>query len=196
MYLSLNLSLNLSLKMSISLIDTAKIFINTLVRVIPVGLYAGSAMSGAVFQDFRGLLLFGGFLANELIGLGYKMILRGVSNPQCALMYSEGGTPFVLPSPISQTVGFFAGFFFMDMYYNSEFSVVEFFLLTFMMLITIYSRLNVGCKTLLDAVYCSLIGLLFGVVYYNLVKDYYKADYLSQTITTINKDINNFFSTT
>ena len=95
--------------MSLSLIDTCKIFINTIVRIMPIALYTGSAMSGAVFQDFRGLLLFCGFLGNELLGLGYRMVLRGASNPQCALTYSEGGTPFVLPSPISQTVGFFAG---------------------------------------------------------------------------------------
>ena len=180
--------------MSLTLIDTGKIFINTLVRILPVGLYAGSAMSGAVFQDFRGLLLFCGFLGNELLGLGYKMVLHGVNNPQCALMYSEGGTPFVLPSAISQTVGFFAGFFYMDMYYNNTFSAMEFFILTFLILITIYSRMNVGCKTLLDAVYCTLIGLLFGVVFYSLVKPYYKADYMKSTIQSANTDINKFFS--
>jgi len=73
--------------MSLSIIDTIKIFTNTLVRIIPLGLYAGSAMSGAVFQDFRGVLLFCGFLGNELISLGYIMILHGVVNPQCALTY-------------------------------------------------------------------------------------------------------------
>ena len=180
--------------MSLSLIDVAKIFINTLVRLEPVGLYTGSLMAGVVFNDFRGLLLFLGFLGNEMIGLGYKMVLRGVSNPQCALMYSESGTPFVLPSPISQTVGFFAGFFFMDMYYNSTFNPLKFFLLTIMIMITIYSRMNVGCKTLLDAIYCTLIGLLTGVVYYSIIKDYYKADYLNSTITQADNAINSFFS--
>jgi hypothetical protein len=180
--------------MSVSFIDAIKIFINTVVRIIPVGLYAGSAMSGIVFNDFRGLLLFGGFLANELIGLGYKMVLKGVSNPQCALLYSEQGTPFVLPSPISQTVGFFCGFFYMDMYYNNTFNAFKFFILTILLLITMYSRINVGCKTLLDAIYCALIGMLTGVIYYSLVKDYYKADYLNETITEANDAINNFFS--
>jgi hypothetical protein len=180
--------------MSLTLIDTFKIFINTLVRISPIGLYAGSALSGIVFDDFRGLLLFAGFLGNELLGLGYKMVLRGVSNPQCALTYSEGGVPFVLPSPISQTVGFFAGFFFMDMYYENAFSALKFFLLIILILITIYSRLNVGCKTLIDAIYCTLIGLLFGVVYYNIIQPYYKADYLKESITEANNDINNFFS--
>jgi hypothetical protein len=180
--------------MSLSLFDVAKIFINTLVRLEPVGLYTGSLMAGVVFNDFRGLLLFLGFLGNELIGLGYKMVLRGVSNPQCALMYSESGTPFVLPSPITQTVGFFAGFFFMDMYYNNTFNPMKFFALTIIIMITIYSRINVGCKTLLDAIYCSLIGLLTGVVYYSIIKDYYKADYLNATITQADSTINSFFS--
>ena len=179
--------------MSLSLIDTIKIFINTAVRITPVGLYAGAAMSGVVFNDFRGLLLFLGFLANELIGLGYKMVLRGVSNPQCALLYTETGTPFVLPSPISQTVGFFAGFFFMDMYYNNNFNAGKFLLLSILLLMTMYSRVNIGCKTLLDAVYCALIGLLIGVVYYSLIKDYYKADYWNTTLTQIDTGINNFF---
>jgi hypothetical protein len=122
------------------------------------------------------------------------MILRGVVNPQCALTYSTEGTPFVLPSAITQTVGFFAGFFFMDMYFNDTFNPLKFFLMSMLLLITIYSRINVGCKTLLDSIYCALIGLLMGVVYYNLIKDYYKADYLKEEIITANKDINNFFS--
>ena len=180
--------------MSLTLIDTIKVFTNTLVRVIPLGLYAGSAMSGVVFQDFRGLLLFCGFVGNELLSLGYRMILHGVSNPQCALTYSIEGTPFVLPSPITQTVGFFAGFFFMDMYFNAVFNPMQFFLLGMMLLITIYSRINIGCKTLLDSIYCAMVGLLLGVVYYNLVKDYYKADYLKDDILKANTEINNFFS--
>ena len=180
--------------MSLTLIDTIKIFTNTLVRIIPIGLYAGSAMSGVVFQDFRGLLLFIGFLGNELISLGYRMILRGVVNPQCALTYSSEGSPFVLPSPITQTVGFFLGFFFMEMYFNDTFSPMKFFFLSAILLITIYSRINIGCKTLLDAIYCALVGLLMGVIYYNLIKDYYKADYFEEEITEINEDINNFFT--
>ena len=182
--------------MSLSIVDTIKIIINTTVRLIPLGLYTGSVMSGVVFQDFRGILLFLGFLGNEMIGLGYRMVLHGVINPQCALTYSSEGTPFVLPSPLAQTVGFFTGFFFMDMYYNNTFSSVEFFLLIIIQLFTIYSRINVGCKTLLDAIYCALIGNLLGIIYYNLVQPYYKADYLADTITVANADINKFFSIT
>jgi hypothetical protein len=180
--------------MSFSVIDIFKLFINTGIRITPIGLYAGSAVSGAVFDDFRGVLLFAGFIGNELLALGYKMVLKGTTNPQCALTYSEGGTPFVLPSPISQTVGFFTGFFFMDMYFKNEFSPSKFFFLTILQILTIYSRVNVGCKTLLDAVFCSLIGMLTGVIYYNLIKDYYKADYLKDKVLIADTTINNFFA--
>jgi hypothetical protein len=179
--------------MSISIIDAMKIVINTLVRISPVGLYAGTAIAGAAFEDFRGVLLFIGFMGNELLALGYKMVLRGATNPQCALTYSESGTPFALPSPITQTIGFFAGFFYMDMYYNNVFSPMKFFVLTMLQLITIYSRIDVGCKSMLDAIYCSLIGMLSGVVYYSIIKDYYKADYLKENITKADETINKFF---
>lgn len=180
--------------MTLSLIDIIKIFINTLVRIIPVGLYSGSAMAAVMFSDFRAVLLFVGFLGNELISLGYRMILRGAVNPQCALLYSSDMSPFVLPSPITQTTGFFVGFFFMDMYYQNQFSALKFFTLSFIQMITIYSRINIGCKTFLDSIYCTLVGMLIGVVYYNLIANYYKADFLNQEIITSNSQINNFFS--
>lgn len=180
--------------MSVSLIDAIKLIVNTLVRLEPVGLYAGSAMSAVVFSDFRAVLLFIGFLGNELISLGYRMILRGAVNPQCALLFSSDDEPFVLPSPITQTIGFFAGFIFMDMYYTNNYSALKIFTLIPLITITIYSRINVGCKTFIDAVYCTLVGLLIGVVYYNLIKDYYKADYLKEQITTANSQLNSFFS--
>ena len=71
---------------------------------------------------------------------------------------------------------------------------MKFFVLTLLLLVTIFSRINVGCKTMLDAIYCALIGLLTGVVYYSIIKDYYKADYLNIKLTESNEKINSFFS--
>ena len=81
----------------------------------------------------------------------------------------------------------------MDMYYHNNFNAGKFLLLSILLLMTMYSRVNIGCKTLLDAVYCALIGLLIGVVYYSLIKDYYKADYWNTTLTQVDTSINNFF---
>jgi len=47
--------------MNLSIIDIIKILINTLVRLLPIALYSGSAMSSIVFSDFRAVLLFIGF---------------------------------------------------------------------------------------------------------------------------------------
>jgi len=161
----------------INVLDIFKALINTLVRLSPIAFYTGSIISGAIFSDFRAVLLLAGFLLNEFLSLGYRMIFKGEPNPQCALLMSVNDTPFILPSPISQTVGFLYGFILADMYYTDIFNSFKFFVMTAVVIFTIYSRINVGCKTLLDAIYCSLIGTLLGVVYYSFIKDYYIADY-------------------
>lgn len=150
--------------------------LNTIVRLIPVGLYTGSAMSGLVFDDFRGTILFLGFLANEAIAYGYRMIFQGIYNPQCALMKTEDDY-FVLPSPITQTVGFFFGFMMADMYAQDMFMPWRFFIMVTVMMLVIYSRINVGCENVLDSVYCAMLGILLGVGYFNIVKDYYRANF-------------------
>ena len=103
-----------------------KAIINTVVRLVPIGLYTGAFMNILVMNDFRGVILFMGFLFNELISLAYRMFIRGAYNPHCALLLTNDGVPFVLPSPISQTVGFFFAFFMMDMYYKDVFLPSDF----------------------------------------------------------------------
>ena len=168
----------------INFLDLFKAFINTVVRLSPIAFYTGSAISGAIFSDFRAVLLLGGFLLNEFLSMGYRMIFRGETNPQCALLLSTNETPFVLPSPISQTVGFLYGFILADMYYSDVFNAFKFFVMTTVVILTIYSRINVGCKTILDSVYCALVGTMLGVVYYSFIKDYYRADYFSITASS------------
>mgnify|MGYP001374055923 CR=1 FL=1 len=63
----------------------AKAILNSFMRLMPIILYGGSVLSGLVFNDFRGTLLFLGFLGNEFVSLAYRMMLKGRDNPQCAL---------------------------------------------------------------------------------------------------------------
>ena len=167
--------------------------INTLVRLVPIALYAGSAMNIMVMNDFRGVLLLLGFLFNEMLSLGYRMFLKGAYNPNCALLMSNEGLPFVLPSPITQTVGFFFSIVMMDMYNRDVFYPIKFFMMLALLVITMYSRVNVGCKTIVDAIMAAIIGLLLGVGFFEIVKPYYKRDYLD--IENIEGDVNDFFST-
>jgi hypothetical protein len=162
--------------MSVSGISVAKALINTIVRLSPIGLYSGSALSAFIFNDFRATILFAGLMINEGIAFGYRMILRGIYNPQCALL-QNGEDYFVLPSPISQTIGFVVGFFIAKMFNDGEFLPVQFFTMFVILAITIFSRINVGCMGFLDAIYCTLLGMVLGVGYFNLVKDYYRRDF-------------------
>ena len=164
--------------MTIDFITLLKAIINTLIRLMPVGLYAGSTMSALVFNDFRGSLLFIGFILNEFISLGYRMILRGITNPQCALTRINDEKFFVLPSPIGQTIGFFSAFILMEMYSLGEFKPIRFFIIMTLLLTTIWSRNNVGCMSLLDSIFSVTVGILLGICYFTLVKPYYRRDYL------------------
>ena len=176
------MSMNTLIAPTLNYISVGMAFTNTLVRLMPVGLYTGSAIGGLLFSDTRGAILFAGFLINEAISYGYRMILQGIYNPQCALMKTDNDF-FVLPSPITQTFGFFYGFIMSDMYNKGEFIPATFFFMTVMLLLVIYSRVNVGCKTMAEALYCSLLGMLLGAGYYYIIKDYYKADAIKLNIS-------------
>lgn len=164
------------INMEIGFLTLFKAILNTLVRLLPVGLYTGSAMAGLMFQDMRGVILFIGFILNEFISLGYRMAFKGVYNPQCALLRSEDSN-FILPSPITQTVGFYVAFILLNMYYNDYFEPITFFLAICVSLVTIWSRNNVGCKSIMDGLFATSIGLFFGMSYYLIVKDYFKKNY-------------------
>lgn len=165
--------------MALNIIVFVKALVNTLVRLFPIGLYSGSIMSSLIFDDNRGTMLFLGFMINEMISLGYRMAFKSIYNPQCALLKS-GDTNFVLPAPITQTVGFFVSFILMEMYYDGEFIPVKFFVTLCLVMITIWSRNNIGCKSILDAVFSTLIGTFIGVSYYIIIKDFYKKDYYTE----------------
>jgi hypothetical protein len=176
--------------MSLSGISAAKAIINTIVRLSPIGLYSGSMLSAFVFSDFRATILFIGLMINEGIAFGYRLILRGIYNPQCALL-SNGDDYFVLPSPITQTIGFVCGFFLAKMFNEGEFLPIQFFTMMFILAIVIFSRVNVGCMSLLDALYCAILGLVLGIGYFNLIKDYYRPNFYK--LNNIETEFDDFF---
>jgi hypothetical protein len=176
--------------MSLSGITAAKALINTLVRLSPIGLYSGSVLSAFIFGDFRATILFVGLMVNEGIALGYRLILRGIYNPQCALL-SNVDDYFVLPSPITQTIGFVCGFFLAKMFDEGEFLPIRFFTMLFILAMVVFSRINIGCKGFLDAIYCAILGLILGVGYFNIVKDYYRPNFYK--LESIEKDFDDFF---
>ena len=150
---------------------------NTLVRLLPISIYMGSIMSSLIFDNKRANILLIGFILIELIGFGYNSFGKVVSSPNCALIRSENYN-FALPAPIPLSLGFFVSFLVSDMMATNQFNPSKFYILLMLLLLSVWSRINVGCHTIIESIFAAIVGVLLGVGYYNLVKDQYKdADY-------------------
>lgn len=152
--------------------NTAKILINTVVRVIPIGLYLATLLSSMLMDNNKGIILFLGHVLNDLIGLAYRMMFKPPGKLQCAVV-RVGDVFYTMPSPYVQVVAYYFTFFMADMYMKGDFNNVKFIVLLLLLLITIWSRMDVECKTMLDVVFAFSMGVLVGLAYYFIVKDYY-----------------------
>ena len=146
--------------------------VNTLVRLVPLSLYMGSIMSSLIFDNKKALLLLFGFIFIELMSFGYNSFNASVTFPNCAMIRSENQN-IALPAPIPLSVGFFVSFFISDMIDNKQFKPVKFYLLIILLLITVWSRINVGCHNIVESIMGALIGITLGIGYYKLIKDKY-----------------------
>ena len=61
--------------------------------------------------------------------------------------------------------------FFKKVFYYSTFTIFS-----ILIGLTVWSRISVGCKDILDAGYNLVFGLFRGIIYYIIVKDYYEPD--------------------
>ena len=145
--------------------------INTIVRLIPISLYMGTSMSFLLYNNKPASILLIGFFFIEIIGFVFSY--NSKPNPQCGLFRSPSGTTN-LPAPVPTVVGFFAAFLIAEMYAEENFRPNKFFLLITLVLISTWSRVNIGCHTVVESGMAALIGLFLGFTYFNLVKDIYK----------------------
>ena len=155
-----------------NIIRTGKIMINTIVRVIPIGLYLATLLSSMLLENNKGLILFMGQAINDLIGLSYRFLLKPRGKVQCAIV-RVGDVYYTMPAPYVQVVAYYCSFFVADMYLNSNYNAVKFVGLVVLLLLTVWSRIDVECKDMLDVVLAFAIGTAVGFVYYYLVRDYY-----------------------
>ena len=155
-----------------AIIKTSRIIINTVVRVLPIGLYLATLLSSMLMDNKQGLILFFGQLINDLVGLCYRFIFKPKGKLQCAIV-RVGDIYYTMPAPYVQVVAFYFSFFMVDMYYKNHFDAIKFVGLTVILLATIWSRLDVECKDMLDVILAFSLGCGIGLSYYFLVKEYY-----------------------
>lgn len=146
--------------------------INTITRLSPVALYMGCIVSGIVFNNYKANYILLGFFLVEMISFGYYYANNSVTNPNCAL-FKSGEKVFVMPAPIPTAIGYFVGFQIADMFERHEFEPGKFYSSIIFLLMVIWSRINVGCHSIIESMFSAVIGLIFGVGYFYLVKDKY-----------------------
>lgn len=154
------------------MVSTTKVIINTIVRVLPIGLYLATLLTSMLMENKKGIILFLGHLLNDIIGLAYRFLLRPQGKMQCAIV-RVGDIFYTLPAPYVQVVAYYFTFFMMDMYETGFFDTTKFLTLASILLITIWSRMDVECKTMLDVIFAFAVGCGMGMAYYYLVRDYY-----------------------
>jgi len=146
--------------------------LNTMVRLLPIALYMGSIMSNLLFDNKKANVLLFGFLLVEGISYAYKMVTNAVNNQHCSLVKSDMNF-LTLPSPIPTSVGFLVSFLISDMYHKDNVKPIKLYILLLIFMVTMWSRVNIGCHSVVDAGMGGVIGLIMGVGYYSVVKDYY-----------------------
>lgn len=162
-----------------NLIDMLNFFIgllHTFVRFLPLGLYFFTYLSSALYKDLRAAYLLIGLIINDLIGYIYKKYAKIVPDAACAIFgkVSDKTELGFLPNPHTEILSFVASFFYTDMYYKGSIDSVPFIFITAMLLLTIWSRVTIGCKKIKDVMFNIIFGFVRGVIFYYIISDHYK----------------------
>ena len=159
-------------------LDIAKGLIHTFVRFLPLGLYFFTYFSSTLYKDRRTIILLLGLIFNDLIGTIYKKYSGIVPNDTCALFGdAEGRGLNFLPNSHTEVMAFITSFFYSEMWLKGSMTGnwFRFNFLLFMMILTIWSRINIGCETNYQRmIFDILFGVVRGSLFYYLVQSYYK----------------------
>ena len=161
----------------LTIFNLIPVFLNTFVKVMPIGLYLASFLESMLFNDIRGFIIFIGLLVNDLINIGYNYMMNPVKNIDCAIIrnvYSDDF--FSLATSHTQYISFVTAFVLTSMYFKKVFYFSTFFMFMILIIITIFSRINIGCENMLSSGFNLVFGLFRGIIYYIIVKDFYELE--------------------
>jgi len=149
--------------------------IHTFVRFLPLGLYFFVYLASALYKDLRAAYLFIGLVINDLIGYLYKKYTKFRPNGACAIFskIDDKSEPGFLPNPHTEIMSFVSSFFFTDMFYKGGIDAVPFTFLLFMLFVTVWSRISIGCKKMKDVLFNLIFGAIRGILFYMIISKYY-----------------------
>ncbi len=161
------------------IIFQTKAIINTFIRLLPIGLYLGTLLMGILFTDIRAFVLFVGYFLNDIISFGFRQMFQTVDLANGAIVQSVSNF-YTLPSSHTQMIAFTLSYFFTDMYVKQNFNIVNFIFLGFLLLVTVWSRINIGCENIVDGMFATIIGVLIGVTYYKITEKWNEIEPVKQ----------------
>lgn len=149
--------------------------VHTFVRFLPLGLYFFVYLSSALYKDLRSAYLFIGLVINDLVGYLYKKYTKFRPNGACAIFskIDDKSEPGFLPNPHTEIMSFVSSFFFTDMFYKGGIDAVPFTFLLFMLFVTVWSRISIGCKKMKDVLFNLIFGAIRGIIFYMIISKYY-----------------------
>lgn len=167
--------------------------VNVLVRILPVCLYGATLIAGMLMDNSQAFILLFGHLINDIISIGYRSILKSQSTPQCAFI-KIGDVYYTLPSSHVQIIAYYTMFFLLDMYNKDEYDMGKILFLLTLMGVTIWSRVNIGCESLMDVTFGIGIGSTVAILYYMFIKDYYTVTPRISATEATNNALNSVFN--
>ena len=162
-------------KVVASAFNMVPVIFNTMVKLLPFGLYLSTIIESVLFNDIRGFVVFIGLILNDFLNVAYNYLLEKQDNERCAIvrnMYSEDY--LVLPTTHTEYVSFVGAFLITSMYFKKIFNYGTFMIFIILIGLTMFMRVSIGCKDFIDAFYALLLGLFKGIIYYIIVKDFYE----------------------
>jgi len=165
-------------KITVGAFNFIPVLFNTIVKVLPIGLYAASLMESLLFNDVRGFFIFLGLLINDSINTAYNYIYGKEENDMCALVRNMHSKEefYTLPTPHTEYISFITAILMTSMFFKKVFNYGVFVIFAILVGLKMYNRVMVGCKDFIDAGYSLLMGIFKGIVYYIIVKDFYEPD--------------------
>lgn len=151
-----------------STFDSFLVLTNQLINFVPLGLYFFAYFTAIVFQDMRGGLLMLGLFLNDLVGIfNNKYLGNKQLNPNCAIYKTRYNNFVELPNEHTEIVTFFSTFFYSEMFNKKKTDWFKFIFLLLLILVTIWSRINIGCEVDMKKIIFSILsGVVRGILFY------------------------------
>ena len=149
--------------------------LHTFFRFLPLGFYFFTYLTSVLFKDRRAAILLGGLVVNDLVGFSMKKYFKFEPNEACAIFGSKdsGKALGFLPNTHTEVIAFITAFFYSNMWHKYKFDLIPFVSLFFMVLLTAWSRVSIGCKQVQDVIFNIIVGVMLGMLYYYFTRRHY-----------------------